>query len=521
MSCAATSSSPATIAPPPAAAAAGSALAARLPPALASVLAIPGGSNDGSVSVASVAAAQAVIAARPGSRRRPGRTRPPSRPSARPSPPAGLDLRSPPALGPALGVNPGPANGHRGRAHRARRRRAGARAVVRLARSADPLHRRCRRRPAAAGRPRSRHRLQQRGPNANGLYAVIDARDAIGALAALQAYPGRGGCAHQPAAGAVHHLALRHIQRPGSRTSWPRRPAPRQPRSGVTRCRAAPTRRRGSPSAADRADPGNRPGYVSAPPARHWPRSMGRFDPLFDVSQAAPLADPASGNGEQALAAQRAVTEQAWQAFSTATSATFDGLIAALGQPGLVSSAQGATAAGHGAVGAHRRQRPARRRAADRLARAAVLAADVAVDVARPGPASARGLTGLTCCGRPIRRARCWSRSAARSEHTRSRCASREHRRGDGLHHRDRRERQRDSDFRPDRHRAHADSPAGGRRGSWREGFVREAAAPPPKGPRPPRRANRGSGDSDQRQPRRHPFRRPRRPSAFRPSRRR
>ena len=63
-----------------------------------------------------------------------------------------------------------------------------------------------------------------------------------------------------------------------------------------------------------------------------------RFDPLYDVRQALPPADPATGNGEQALAAQRAATERAWQQFATATATTFDGLIAALGQPGLVSS---------------------------------------------------------------------------------------------------------------------------------------------------------------------------------------
>jgi hypothetical protein len=65
---------------------------------------------------------------------------------------------------------------------------------------------------------------------------------------------------------------------------------------------------------------------------------MGRFDPLYDVRQAAPPAAVAAGSGEQALAAQRGLTEQAWQLFATATAATFDGLVAALGQPGLASS---------------------------------------------------------------------------------------------------------------------------------------------------------------------------------------
>ena len=63
-----------------------------------------------------------------------------------------------------------------------------------------------------------------------------------------------------------------------------------------------------------------------------------RFDSLYDVRQAASARRSTTGNGEQALAAQRVATEQAWQQFSTATAATFDGLITALGQPGLVSS---------------------------------------------------------------------------------------------------------------------------------------------------------------------------------------
>ena len=65
---------------------------------------------------------------------------------------------------------------------------------------------------------------------------------------------------------------------------------------------------------------------------------MGRFDALYDVRQDAPPAPVSAGGGEQALAAQRGETEQAWQAFDSDTAAAFDGLIAALGQPGLASS---------------------------------------------------------------------------------------------------------------------------------------------------------------------------------------
>jgi hypothetical protein len=64
-----------------------------------------------------------------------------------------------------------------------------------------------------------------------------------------------------------------------------------------------------------------------------------QFKPLYDVCQAAPQADPTKGGiGELALAAQRAATEQAWQQFAAITATTFDGLITALGQSGLVSS---------------------------------------------------------------------------------------------------------------------------------------------------------------------------------------
>ncbi|HTS98156.1 MAG TPA: hypothetical protein VMI33_16215 [Streptosporangiaceae bacterium] len=65
---------------------------------------------------------------------------------------------------------------------------------------------------------------------------------------------------------------------------------------------------------------------------------VGRFDSLYDETLARPLADPAQGNGEAALAAQRAATQSAWQAFAAATSASFDGLIGALGRPDLASN---------------------------------------------------------------------------------------------------------------------------------------------------------------------------------------
>ena len=328
---------PATIAPPPAAAAAGSALAARLPAALASVLAIPGGSNDGSVSVSSVAAAQAAIAARPGSRQaaRVDAAALPALGAAIAA--AGLDLQ-PAALGVALGVNPG-------------LRTVIADELTELAAAAQ-----ARALWFASLAPQTRYtadvvagplRLGDReadiasndgGPNANGLYAVLDARDAIGALAALQAY-----LAEEDAL-----TSLQRVQFTTSRyATFSDQVANVLAQTAGTA--ATPVRRYAVPggtdpqtwlasAAAEQTRATDQGTYLAARQA--LAAVMGRFDPLFDVSQAAPLADPASGNGEQALSAQRAVTEQAWEAFSTATAATFDGLIAALGQHGLASSAQ-------------------------------------------------------------------------------------------------------------------------------------------------------------------------------------
>ncbi len=66
-----------------------------------------------------------------------------------------------------------------------------------------------------------------------------------------------------------------------------------------------------------------------------------RFDPLYDVEQPTPPASVSSGNGERALAAQRGETEQAWQAFASATASTFGELMQALDQPAVTEWASG------------------------------------------------------------------------------------------------------------------------------------------------------------------------------------
>ena len=116
---------------------------------------------------------------------------------------------------------------------------------------------------------------------------------------------------------------------------WPRLWARRPPPSGAT-----PPRRdaqawltasaNGATRATDQANYLNERQSLAA--------VLRRFDPLFDVRQAAAPADPTTGDGEQALAAQRTVTEQAWQALAVASATTFDGLITALGRPGLISA---------------------------------------------------------------------------------------------------------------------------------------------------------------------------------------
>ena len=172
---------------------------------------------------------------------------------------------------------------------------------------------------------------------AGGLEAIFEASDAIGALAALQAF----------LAGEDALTSLQRVQFTTSRyATFSDQVANVVAQAAGTA--ATPIRRYAVPAGTDaaelagrrgrRGDPGHRPGRVPDRQRQALAAVLGRFDPLYDVRQAAPPADPTTGSGEQALAAQRAVTEQAWQQFAAVTATTFDGLIAALGQPGLVSS---------------------------------------------------------------------------------------------------------------------------------------------------------------------------------------
>jgi hypothetical protein len=171
-----------------------------------------------------------------------------------------------------------------------------------------------------------------------GLPAILSASDASGVLAALQSFLDQEDAL----------TALQRVQFTTSRyTTFSDQVANVVAQAAGTA--ATPVRRYAVPAGTDAqgwlAGAGAGPegtratgqgGYLSARQA--LAAVLGRFDPLYDVRQPAGQADPAAGDGEWALAAQRAATEQAWQSFAAATAATFDGLVTALGQQGLASS---------------------------------------------------------------------------------------------------------------------------------------------------------------------------------------
>jgi hypothetical protein len=169
-----------------------------------------------------------------------------------------------------------------------------------------------------------------------GLLAIYEATDSIDALAALQAFLAR-------------EDALTSLQRVQFATS---RYATFSDQVANVLAQSsgsapAPIRRYAVPAAADAqgwlAGAGAevtrqtaRTTYLNARQALAG--VLARFDPLWDVRQAQPPADATAGNGEPAIAAQRAVTEKAWQSFAAASATAFDGLVAALGRPDLASN---------------------------------------------------------------------------------------------------------------------------------------------------------------------------------------
>jgi hypothetical protein len=175
-----------------------------------------------------------------------------------------------------------------------------------------------------------------RAGGSGGLLGIFNASDAIGALEALQAFLTREDAL----------ISLQRVQFTTSRyEAFSDQVANVVAQAAGTA--ATPIRRYAVPAgtdaqtwltgaAAEAARAAGQAVYLNA--RETLATVLGRFDPLYDVRQAISPVDPTTGNGEQALAAQRAVTEQAWQQVAAATATTFDGLITTLGQPGLVSS---------------------------------------------------------------------------------------------------------------------------------------------------------------------------------------
>ena len=177
------------------------------------------------------------------------------------------------------------------RTRRTRRRSAGAQPVVRTPGAPDAIHRRRRGRPAS-NRPRRhahpgrrqrravghlrRHRRDRRPRRAPGL-------------------PGPGGRPHLAAAGAVHHLPLRHLLRPGGQRHRPVRRHRRHAGPPVCGTQREPTPRTwlaaadtGTDVAKHRTD--RRTDYLNA--RQTLADVLAEFDPLYDVRQAAPPVAP-------------------------------------------------------------------------------------------------------------------------------------------------------------------------------------------------------------------------------------
>jgi hypothetical protein len=170
---------------------------------------------------------------------------------------------------------------------------------------------------------------------AGSIGAVFAQPDALGTSAALDAFLGR-------------EDALTTLQRVQFTTSRYATFADHVAHVGaqLAGTSSTPVRRYAAPGDLSAADwlatgtnDGSRPDPIAAyQQARSDLAAMvGRFGPLYDETTPPQPADPGSGNGQAALAAQRAGTERAWRVFSTAISATFDALVAVLGRPDLAS----------------------------------------------------------------------------------------------------------------------------------------------------------------------------------------
>ncbi len=308
-----------------------------LPTAFARALSIPTGGEEESVSASSIAAAQATIDALPDTRLATG-VDTLAMPALRAAiANAGLQLQ-PAAIGSGFAVNPGM---HSAIAHELAELAA---AVEARALWFAPLVPQTRYTVDVVAGP-VRVRGNDRGSvaaagtaGANSLATVFAASDAISALAALKRY-----LAEEDALTTLQRVQFTTSRYATFGDQLANVVAQTEGSAGT------PVRRYSVPggvdaqtwllsASAEAARIGARGAYLTA--REQLAAALGRFEALFDVNQSAALSDPGSGNGEQALATQRTATEAAWDAFASSTAQTFDGLVAELGQPGLVSSAK-------------------------------------------------------------------------------------------------------------------------------------------------------------------------------------
>jgi hypothetical protein len=168
------------------------------------------------------------------------------------------------------------------------------------------------------------------------LESILGASDAIGTLAALEAYFARDDALStlQRVQFTTSRYAsfgdqVKNVRAPSTATvrRYLRAPAGGEVQALLTATTSEAGRAQASAT------------YLAARAA--LAEMLHRFEPLYDVEQPTPPAPVSSGSGEQALAAQRGETEQAWQAFASATASTFGELVAALDQPAITEWASG------------------------------------------------------------------------------------------------------------------------------------------------------------------------------------
>ncbi len=194
--------------------------------------------------------------------------------------------------------------------------------------------------------PRTRYRLDVvPGPALAGLReqsygytypsysAIADAPDAIGAYNALLAY----------LAGEDALVSLRRIEFATSRYATFAAHAANAIAQSQSATGTAPIRRYAAKvdpqtwlTSNDGSRPADQTSYETARASLQ--QVVANFDSLYDALLSGAAAPAANSTGQTALRLQRAATTAAWQQFAASTSASFDGLVAALGRPEFASA---------------------------------------------------------------------------------------------------------------------------------------------------------------------------------------